>query len=167
MWTDQFPSPPAALILNLPCPALPHPPAARVLEQLTGQKPCVGRARYTVRQFNIRRNEAISTFVTVRGSKALDLIERGLKVKEFELKKGNFAANGSFGFGISEHIDLGVKYDPATGIFGMDFYVMLGRAGFRVARRKHTTSRIGANHRISKPEAQEWFKQKFEGILSN
>ena len=28
--------------------------AARVLEQLTGQKPLLGRARYTVRQFSIR-----------------------------------------------------------------------------------------------------------------
>jgi len=140
--------------------------AARVLEQLTGQRPCLGRARYTVRQFNIRRNEAISAYVTVRGAKALDLIERGLKVKEYELKKGNFSKLGHFGFGISEHIDLGVKYDPATGIFGMDFYVVLGRAGFRVSRRKHATSRVGASHRITKDEAQKWFTQKFEGILS-
>jgi large subunit ribosomal protein L11e len=138
-----------------------------VLQTLTDQKPCVGRARYTVRQFNIRRNEAISAYVTVRGAKARDLIERGLKVKEYELKKGNFARNGSFGFGISEHIDLGVKYDPATGIFGMDFYVVLGRAGYRVARRKHATARVGACHRISKGEAQEWFKTQFDGILSN
>ena len=56
--------------------------ATRVLEQLTGQKPCHGRARYTVRQFSIRRNETISAYVTVRGEKALDLIERGLKVRE-------------------------------------------------------------------------------------
>jgi len=89
-----------------------------------------------------------------------------LQVKEYELKKGNFSKLGHFGFGISEHIDLGVKYDPATGIFGMDFYVVLGRAGFRVSRRKHATSRVGASHRITKDEAQKWFTQKFEGILS-
>ncbi len=68
--------------------------AARVLEQLTGQKPCLGRARYTVRQFSVRRNETISAYVTIRGDKALDLLERGLKVKEYELKKGNFSATG-------------------------------------------------------------------------
>jgi large subunit ribosomal protein L11e len=140
--------------------------AARVLEQLTGQKPCFGRARFTVRQFNIRRNETISTYVTVRGAKALDLIERGLKVKEYELKKSNFSNLGHFGFGISEHIDLGVKYDPSTGIFGMDFYVVLGRAGFRVSRRKHATTRVGSSHRIGKDEAQKWFVKKFEGILT-
>ena len=42
---------------------------------------------------------------------------------------------GNFGFGIDEHIDLGIKYDPSTGIYGMDFYVVLARAGKRVARR--------------------------------
>lgn len=78
--------------------------AARVLEQLSGQKPCLGRARYTVRQFSIRRNETISAYVTVRGPKAMDLIERGLKVKEYELNKSNFSDTGNFGFGISEHI---------------------------------------------------------------
>ena len=44
--------------------------------------------------------------------------ESGLKVKEYELIKSNFSQTGCFGFGISEHIDLGIKYDPSTGIYG-------------------------------------------------
>jgi len=39
-------------------------------------------------------------------------------VKEYELIKKNFSNTGTFGFGISEHIDLGIKYDPSTGIYG-------------------------------------------------
>lgn len=89
-----------------------------MLEQLTGQQPVFGKARYTVRSFSIRRNEKISTSVTVRGEKALSLIESGLKVKEYELLRRNFSETGNFGFGISEHIDLGIKYDPSTGIYG-------------------------------------------------
>ena len=50
--------------------------AVQVLEQLTGQQPVFGKARYTVRTFSIRRNEKISTSVTVRGEKALQLIVR-------------------------------------------------------------------------------------------
>lgn len=46
----------------------------QVLEQLTGQQPVFGKARYTVRTFGIRRNERISTSVTIRGEKALSLI---------------------------------------------------------------------------------------------
>lgn len=41
-----------------------------------------------------------------------------MKVKEYELIKSNFSQTGCFGFGISEHIDLGIKYDPSTGIYG-------------------------------------------------
>ena len=81
-----------------------------------------GKARYTVRTFGIRRNEKIAVHVTVRGAKAEEILERGLKVKEYELRKKNFSETGNFGFGISEHIDLGIKYDPAIGIYGMDFY---------------------------------------------
>lgn len=89
--------------------------AARVLEQLTGQRPQFSKARFTIRSFGIRRNEKIACYVTVRGKKAEDILEKGLKVKEYELKKRNFAASGNFGFGIQEHIDLGIKYDPSTG----------------------------------------------------
>ncbi|KAJ2844175.1 60S ribosomal protein L11, partial [Coemansia erecta] len=56
-------------------------------------------------------------------------------------------------------------YDPGIGIFGMDFYVVMGRPGFRIARRKRCTSRIGAPHRISKEETIEWYKKKFDGSI--
>merc|ERR1739845_331086 len=101
--------------------------AAKVLEQLTEQQPVFSKARFTNRNFGIRRNEKISCSVTVRGEKAEEILEKGLKVKEFELKRRNFAKNGSFGFGIEEHIDLGLKYDPSSGIYGMDFYCQLSR----------------------------------------
>lgn len=96
--------------------------AAKVLEQLTGQTPVYSKARYTVRTFSIRRNEKIAVHCTVRGEKALQILEQGLKVKEFELKQGNFSATGNFGFGIQEHIDLGIKYDPSIGVFGRLFF---------------------------------------------
>lgn len=70
-------------------------------------------------------------------------MERGIKVKEYELKKSCFTENGNFGFGVEEHIDLGLRYDPSTGIYGMDFYVVLKRAGARVATRKLKRNKIG------------------------
>jgi large subunit ribosomal protein L11e len=89
--------------------------AAKVLEQLTDKKPIFSKARYTVRAFGIRRNEKIAVHVTVRGFKAQEILDRALKVKEYELLKKNFCDTGCFGFGITEHIDLGLKYDPSTG----------------------------------------------------
>ena len=123
-------------------------------------------ARYTVRQFGIRRNEKISCHVTMRGEKAEEILERGLKVKEYELRKGNFSATGNFGFGISEHIDLGLKYDPSTGIYGMDFYIVMKRkGGLRTTKKRAKRGRMGPGHRIAKSECQSWFKDKYEGIL--
>lgn len=136
-----------------------------MLEQLTGQTPVTSKARYTVRTFGIRRNEKIAVHVTIRGPKAEEILERGLKVKEYELRRRNFSETGNFGFGIQEHIDLGARYDPGIGIFGMDFYVVMGRPGARVARRKQKKARIGFQHRVKKEDTMAWFKQRFDGII--
>jgi len=140
--------------------------AAKVLEQLTGQTPVFSKARYTVRSFGIRRNEKIAVYCTVRGEKAEEILEKGLKVKEYELQRRNFSATGNFGFGIQEHIDLGIRYDPSIGIYGMNFFVVLGRAGFSIGERKLRKSRIGKNHLTSKDEAIKWFQTKYSGIIT-
>ena len=72
--------------------------AAKVLEDLTDQKPVESKARYTVRTFGIRRNEKIAVHVTVRGEKADELLKRGLKVREYELRKKNFSDDGKSTF---------------------------------------------------------------------
>jgi len=142
--------------------------AAKVLEQLSGQQPVFSKARYTVRTFGIRRNEKIACHVTMRGEKAEEILERGLKVKEYELRKRNFSQTGNFGFGIMEHIDLGLKYDPSTGIYGMDFYVVMKRAGGgRVAKKRAKRGRVGFQHKVTKAASQKWFVDKYEGILMN
>merc|ERR1712127_715900 len=128
--------------------------AAKVLEDLSDQKPVESQAKYSIRSFGIKRNEKIAVHVTVRGDRAEELLKRGLKVKEYELRKGNFSNNGNFGFGIDEHIDLGIKYDTSTGIFGMDFYVVLKRPGNRVSKRRAKTNRVGKFQKVSKEDAK-------------
>jgi len=139
--------------------------AGKVLEQLTGQSPVTAKARYTVRTFGIRRNEKIAVHATVRGEKAAEILERGLKVKEYELRAHNFSESGNFRFGIDEHIDLGLKYDPSVGIYGMDFYVVLDRPGYRVAARKRCKAKVGPHHRVSKADAIKWFEETYEGVV--
>ena len=68
--------------------------AAKVLEDLTDQKPVESKAKYTIRSFGIKRNEKMAVHVTVRGDKAEELLKRGLKVKEYELRKRNFSDEG-------------------------------------------------------------------------
>lgn len=47
----------------------------------------------------------------------------------------------------------------------MDFYVVLGRAGFDIGKRKHKKASMGASHKISKDEAIKWFQQTYEGVI--
>jgi len=139
--------------------------ASKVLEELTEQTPVFSEARLTVRTFGIRRNEKIACHVTVRGKKAEEILQKGLHVKEFELPDRCFSHTGNFGFGVQEHIDLGLKYDPAVGIYGMDFFVVLSRPGLRVAHRKHRRSTMGLKQRITRDDAKKWFLTKFGGHI--
>uniref|UniRef100_A0A6N2KFJ0 Ribosomal protein L5 C-terminal domain-containing protein n=1 Tax=Salix viminalis TaxID=40686 RepID=A0A6N2KFJ0_SALVM len=119
--------------------------AAKVLEQLSGQTPVFSKGE----------------------TRLCSLLESGLKVKEYELLRRNFSDTGCFGFGIQEHIDLGIKYDPSTGIYGMDFYVVLERPGYRVGRRRRCKSRVGIHQRVTKDDAMKWFQVKYEGVILN
>jgi large subunit ribosomal protein L11e len=74
---------------------------------------------------------------------------------------------GNFGFGIDEHIDLGIKYDTSTGIFGMDFTVVLKRAGDRVAHRRARKGRIGKFQRVHMDDAKLWFIEELGGTILN
>jgi len=141
--------------------------ASRVLKELTDQEPVFSVARLTVRTFGIRRNEKIAVHVTVRGDKAEEILNKGLAVLEYEMKDRNFSTSGNFGFGVQEHIDLGLKYDPAVGIYGMDFYIVLSRPGFRVNKRKRMNNAIGVNHRITKDDAKKWFITHMNGTIRN
>ena len=151
---------PSSLTLtSLPSPPLSlsaSPPSLSVLQELTDQEPVFSAARLTVRTFGIRRNEKISCYVTVSGDKAEEILQKGLHVKEFELPDHCFSTSGNFGFGIQEHIDLGLKYDPAVGIYGMDFYIVLSRPGRRVMKKKRGCTRMGNKQRITKEEAKKW-----------
>jgi len=139
--------------------------ASRVLAELSEQEPVFSEARLTVRTFSIRRNEKIACHVTVKGKKAEEILMKGLQVKEFELKDNNFSTSGNFGFGIQEHIDLGLKYDPSVGIYGMDFYIVLARPGARVTKRKRSRARMGLKQRVTKEDAKKWFVTKFGGHI--
>ncbi|AES68389.1 60S ribosomal protein L11 [Medicago truncatula] len=141
--------------------------AAMVLHHLSGQTPVLSKAKHTVRSFGNRRNEKISCYVTVRGDKAMQLLESSLKVKEYKLLSRNFSDTGCFCFSIQDHIELGFKYDPSIGIYGMNFFVVLERPGNRVGRRPRGKARLGIQHRVTKDDAMKWFQGKYEGVILN
>ena len=139
--------------------------ASRVIKQLTGQDAMLARSHRTIPKFGIRRNDKIAAYVTVRGNKALEILDKALQVHDYEIHDGCFSNTGNFGFGIKEHIDLGLKYDRDIGIHGMDIYVVLERPGNRVSKRKHCQSSIGPKQRVTREEAKDWYKMKFHGTI--
>ena len=110
-------------------------------------------------------NKDNSGHVNVRGKKAEELLKLGLKIKDNELKGTVFSSIGKFGFGINEHIDLRLKYEPNTAVYVMDFFTVLARKGKRVARRKHQRSRLGNFQKVTQEDAKNWFKEKLNGTI--
>ncbi len=135
--------------------------AGKVLEELTGQKPVQRRAKRTIREFGIRKREPIAVTVTVRGKKATELLDRVANAVDRRIKASAFDEFGNFAFGIKEHIEIpGVRYKADIGIFGMDVIVTMGRAGYRVAKRRVKRGKIPRRHRLTREESKV-FAEKY------
>lgn len=136
--------------------------AKRVLQEITGQKPCTKPAKMTIKEFGTREGEPIACMTTLRGEKARTFLKRGLDAVGNTLKRSSFDENGNFAFGIREHIEIpGTKYVPELGIFGMDVMGTLERPGFRIKRRRIRPAAVGKSHRVSKDEAINFMTAKF------
>jgi large subunit ribosomal protein L5 len=142
--------------------------AVKLLEQLTGQKPSVRRARKTIREFGISRRQPIAAVVTLRGQKALEFLKKALYAVDNTLKLSSFDEYGNVSFGIKEHLLLpGVRYDPDIGIFGMDVAVTIERPGFRILRRRvKRVASIPRRHRIRREESILLFEILFGARIS-
>jgi len=136
--------------------------AAKVLEELTQQRPCRRKAKQTIRDFGIRKGESIACLVTLRGEKARDFLKKVFQALDNKLLRDSFDRYGNFSFGVKEHIEIpGTKYVPELGIHGMDVSVTLGRPGFRVKRRRRARSKIGLRHLLTRDEATFFIKDEF------
>ncbi|MCJ7424523.1 50S ribosomal protein L5 [Candidatus Bathyarchaeota archaeon] len=133
--------------------------AAGVLKELTGQTPCKRKAKQTIRDFGIRKGESIACIVTLRNQDAIEFLNKVLPVIDRKIAKRSFDKNGSFSFGLKEHIEIrGVKYDPDVGIFGMDVCVAMIRPGYRVKNRRREKSKIGSKHILTPEESMVFVK---------
>ncbi|MEM2940900.1 MAG: 50S ribosomal protein L5 [Thermoproteota archaeon] len=156
------------VVVNI-CPGKPGEPlekAKQVLTLLTGMKPAERRAKKTVKEFGVRRRESIAAIVTLRGRKAEDFLNRAFSAVGRKVKASSFQ-NGVFSFGIKEHIQFpGVKYDPKTGVLGMDVCVKLYRPGFRVMYRRRRRSSIGKTHEVTRDEAINFMRERFSLVVA-
>ncbi len=130
--------------------------AEEVLEDVTGAQPIRTRAKRGARDWGVRRGQPIGAKVTLRGDDATAFIEKALWARNNQLADYQFDENGNVSFGVADHTDFEhMKYDPDTGIFGMDVTVVMERPGGRVKRRRIRPSKVPEEHRVTPEEAME------------
>ncbi len=127
--------------------------AKTLLGVISGKEPATTTAKIRNPLFKIKKGDPIGAKVTLRGKEAIAVLERALKAVDRIIKERSFDRNGNFSFGVKEYIDFpGVKYDPKIGIIGFDVCVTLTRKGMRIAKRRHSKSKVGKKHRITREE---------------
>ena len=136
--------------------------AMKIIEELTGQKPCTRRAKRTIRDFGITKGEPTACLVTVRKERAESFLRKAFQAVGNNISKESFDRLGNLAFGIKEHIEIpGTKYVPELGIIGMDVIIALERPGYRVKRRRRIKSKIGRSHLLTVEESMLLLKDKF------
>lgn len=136
--------------------------AVLLLNKITGRKPIQTVSKKRIPTWGVRPGLAIGTKVTLRKKQAEEMLAKLLKAVDNQLKPSNFDKEGNFSFGIKEYIDIpGAEYIIEVGIIGLEVAVTLERPGFRVKRRKYQRKKLPAKKRITKQEAMDFVKSKF------
>ncbi|MFO8016408.1 MAG: 50S ribosomal protein L5 [Candidatus Woesearchaeota archaeon] len=134
----------------------------KLLNSLTNAKPVKTVTHKRIPSWGARPGLPVGCKVTVRKDAAVELIDRILDAKSHTLTENNFDETGTVSIGIPEYIDIkGMNYDPDIGIMGLQICITLERPGFRVKRRKLRSAKISGSHKISREEAMEYMKSKF------
>ncbi|HDN68737.1 50S ribosomal protein L5 [ANME-1 cluster archaeon ex4572_4] len=134
--------------------------AERLLEKIAGQKPIKLQAKRSIQPFSIKKGEPISCKVTLRKERAAEFLKRSFKIQN-RLFESQFDSYGNFSFGVAEHTDFGIRYDPAVGIFGMDVSVSLKRPGYRIKERKIQKKKLPNRQRINRADVFAFLKKEY------
>ena len=97
------------------------------LRVITGQQPCVTRAKKSIAGFHIRQGMAIGCKVTLRGNRMWEFLDRLLsmalpRVRDFRgISPTSFDGRGNYTLGITEQMIFPeIEYDKVDRTRGMD-----------------------------------------------
>ncbi|MEK6839815.1 MAG: 50S ribosomal protein L5 [Nanoarchaeota archaeon] len=137
--------------------------ALKLLQKISQSKPVSRKTKKRIPTWGVRPGLEIGAKVTIRGKKAEELLVRLLKARADSLPASKFDITGNLAFGIPEYIEIpGVEYDATIGIIGLEVAVTLMRPGFRIRSRARKRMSIPKKHMITKEEAMEYMKSKFQ-----
>ena len=107
---------------------------AKAVDELTsisGQKPCVTKAKLSIAGFKVREGMNLGVKVTLRKSRMFEFLDRLVnialpRIKDFHgLSHRSFDGNGNFTFGIKEQIIFPeIDYDKIDKVRGMDITIV-------------------------------------------
>ena len=101
------------------------------LKVITGQQPCITRAKKSIAGFKVRAGQAIGCKVTLRGNRMWEFLDRLLataipRVRDFRgLNPHSFDGQGNYSLGITEQLIFPeIDYDKIDRTRGMDVTVV-------------------------------------------
>lgn len=104
--------------------------AVAVLQNISGQKPVVTKAKKAISNFKLRKNLPIGTKVTLRGERMYEFFDRLVsitmpRIRDFKgISRKSFDGHGNYTLGIKEQIVFAeVDRDKITNIAGMDICI--------------------------------------------
>ena len=105
--------------------------AVAELQQITGQKPVVTRAKKSIANFKLREGMAIGCKVTLRKEKMYDFLDKLMnislpRVRDFRgVSATSFDGRGNYTLGIKEQLIFPeINYDKVNKVRGMDIVVV-------------------------------------------
>ena len=101
------------------------------LEQITGQKPVVTKARKSIAGFHVREGQSIGCKVTLRGENMYNFLDKLLtiglpRVRDFRgVSPKAFDGRGNYTLGIKEQLIFSeIEYDNVVKVRGMDIVIV-------------------------------------------
>ena len=101
--------------------------AVKDLTLITGQKPKITKAKKSVAQFHLREGQAIGAYVTLRGDRMWEFLDRLFnvalpRVRDFQgINPNSFDGRGNYSLGIKEQLIFPeIEYDKIDKVRGMD-----------------------------------------------
>lgn len=111
------------------------------LRAITGQKPVITRAKRSIAAFRLRQGVPIGTFVTLRGDRMYDFLDRLFtvalpRVRDFRgIPSKSFDGRGNFSLGIREQLIFPeIDIDKVEKVRGMDITIVTSARSDEEAR---------------------------------
>ncbi len=105
--------------------------AVAELQQITGQKPVITKAKKSIANFKLREGMPIGCKVTLRGEKMYDFLDKLIsitipRIRDFRgVSDTSFDGRGNYTLGVKEQIIFPeINYDKVNKLRGMDIVIV-------------------------------------------